>query len=752
MLGALPAAGAASDVPPSMMSISAPRTYVPGNVRVSGYHRGVSEHGSSPTPGTMIDGRYRIVERLAVGGMSTVYRATDVRLERSVALKLLHPHLAEDPLLVERFRTEAITAAGFSHPHIVGVLDTGVDGSTAYLAMELVRGHTLRQLLRDQGRLAPRQALALLDAIVEGLSAAHTAGLVHRDIKPENVLLSDSGQIKVADFGLARAATNQTSTGNLIGTVAYVSPELVTGAPADARSDIYALGIMAYEMLTGRQPFVADTPIAVAYQHVTGEVPAPSGVLPGLATDLDELVEFCTRRDPEDRPQDAEALLGEIRQIRRTLTDDQLDHPAVEPPNTASDSPVADDTTRRVGATEPDRTEVVERRVEPADATAVIGPEREATSVIDTAGATRAIPRPEETTSTGQLTAVVPAPDTTTADEPRSRSPRASERQVRKNDKAARRQWAREAQRPRESLESPSSRRRGWILGVVLLLVAALVATAAWFFGMGPGSPVEIPQFSGQPAATAVQALATDGVTSSQRQVFDEEVKKGRVVGSEPEPGATIRRYQSVELLISKGPELFAVPNVVGRDDDSVKKVLKAAHVDAGTVSREYNESVAAGLVVSQDPVPDRQVRRGTKVSYVVSRGPAPVKVPDVTGRPEQDAVDALGSAGLTAQKGGEEFDKAVAKGSIISQDPASGTAKRGSTVTYTVSKGPKMIEVPGVRGKQLEEAKKVLEAAGFTVEVHASSFGIIFGTVATQDPKSGSKQPEGSTITLGVV
>ncbi|WP_417233960.1 protein kinase domain-containing protein [Arthrobacter sp.] len=713
----------------------------------------MSEHGGSPGQGTLIDGRYRIIERLAVGGMSTVYRATDIRLERSVALKLLHPHLAEDPAFVERFRTEAITAAGFSHPHIVGVLDTGVDGTTAYLAMELIRGHTLRQLLKDQGRLAPRQTLALLDAIVEGLSAAHTVGLVHRDIKPENVLLSDSGQIKVADFGLARAATNQTSTGNLIGTVAYVSPELVTGAPADARSDIYALGIMAYEMLTGQQPFVADTPIAVAYKHVTSDVPAPSLVLPGLATDLDELVEFCTRREPEDRPQDAEALLGEIRQIRRTLTDEQLDHPAVEPRETGGPA-FAPHPPTSVGesAAGSDETEVIDRGGQQGNATEVIGGGSNETSVIAAAGATRALPRLQDGTDTGQLSAVVPVSETTPTGDDRPLSPRARERQARKDDKSARKQWAREAQKPRESLESPSSRRRGWILGIVLFLVAVVVATGAWFFGMGPGSPVQIPQFSGQPTATAVQSLAADGVASTQRQVFDEQIKQGRVVGSEPEAGATIRRYQSVELLISKGPELFAVPNVVGRDAKAVDKTLKSAHVTAGKVSREYNESIAAGLVVSQDPAPDRQVRRGTKVAYVVSRGPAPVKVPDVTGRSEKDAVATLEAAGLTAKKAGEEFDAKIAKGSVISQDPASGTAKRDSTVTYTVSKGPKMVEVPGVRGKQLDEATRILEEAGFVVKVNESSFGIIFNTVATQDPKAGSKQPEGSTITIGVV
>lgn len=695
----------------------------------------------------MIDGRYRIVERLAVGGMSTVYRAMDVRLERSVALKLLHPYLAEDPVFVERFRTEAITAAGFSHPHIVGVLDTGVDGHTAYLAMELVQGHTLRQLLRDQGRLAPRQALALLDAIVEGLAAAHAAGLVHRDIKPENVLLSDAGQVKLADFGLARAATNQTSTGNLIGTVAYVSPELVTGAAADARSDIYAVGIMAYEMLTGRQPFVADTPIAVAYQHVTSDVPAPSAVLPGLASDLDELVEFCTRKAPEDRPQDAEALLGEIRQIRRTLTDGQLDHPPVERAG-MDRRPRTDEPAAEAAATA-----VLGGGDGPADHTEVIGRTDSVTSVIATHEATQALPRHGEPTDTGELTAVVPGyGGGEPQDNGRPLSSRARERQARKDDKAARRQWAREAQTPRESLESPSSRRRGWILGIVLFLVAALVATAAWFFGMGPGSPVQIPQLAGQPAAAAVQSLAAEGVSSSQRQVFDEQVTKGRVVGSDPGSGETIRRYQAVELLISKGPELFAVPNIVGRDNAAARKALKAAQVAPGRTTKEYNESMAAGQVVSQDPRPDEQVRRGTKVAYVLSRGPAPVEVPQVSGRPEKEAVAALEGAGFTAAKSGEDFDRQVPQGSVIAQDPASGTAERGSTITYTVSKGPRMVEVPNVRGKQKDEATKILQEAGFKVEVKESSFGIIFNTVATQNPKPGSTQPEGSTITIGVV
>ena len=705
----------------------------------------------------MIDGRYRIVERLAVGGMSTVYLATDIRLERNVALKILHPHLAEDPVLVERFRAEAITAAGFSHPHIVGVLDTGVDGHTAYLAMELVNGHTLRDLLKSQGRMAPRQALALLDAVVEGLAAAHAAGLVHRDIKPENVLLSNSGQIKLADFGLARAASNQTSTGNLIGTVAYVSPELVTGAPADARSDIYAVGIMLYEMLTGRQPFVAEAPIAIAYQHVSNDVPAPSLLLPNLAADLDELVEFCTRKEPEDRPQDAEALLGEIRQIRRTLTDEELDQPVVDSdaPDTGPGSaptrivgapmslPAADDGTAR--------TEAIGQTGLPDGATEVLGVPDNATSVISTpAGATQALPRYNDSTDTGEQPALDSASGAGRSKQAML-SRRARERQTRKEAKNSRRQWAREAQKPRESLASPSSRRRGWILGIILFLVTALVATAAWFFGMGPGSPVQIPQLSGQSAASAQQALEAGRVSSSATRVFDDEIKKGLVVGSEPDAGTTIRRYQSVELLISKGPELFAVPNVVGLEESTAQKALKDAEVVPGKAKKEYDESIAAGQVVSQKPKPESKVRRGTKVSYVVSRGRAPVKVPDVTGRTEKDAKATLKDAGLEPEVSGKEFDKKVDKGIVISQEPSSGKAKRGTTVTFAVSKGPRMVEVPKVRGKQLEKAEKILKDAGFEVEINEGSFGIIFGTVATQDPSSG-ELPEGSTVTLGVV
>src|SRR6476661_9597575 len=297
----------------------------------------VQEYTSDALVGTLVDNRYLVHSKLARGGMSTVYLATDRRLERDVALKVLHPHMAGDPQFLDRLGREAKAAARLSHPHVVGVLDQGEDGPLAYLVMEYIKGHTLRDVIKDKGALTPRLALALIDPVVEGLGAAHAAGLIHRDVKPENVLIADDGRIKIGDFGLARAISTTTSTGALIGTVAYLSPELVMGRQADARSDIYSLGIMLYEMITGKQPFDGEVPIQVAYQHVNSTVGPPSALVPGLADELDELVQWCTANDPEKRPVDGNALLAELRHIRTNLSDAELD---LQPPGARPALPV----------------------------------------------------------------------------------------------------------------------------------------------------------------------------------------------------------------------------------------------------------------------------------------------------------------------------------------------------------------------------------------------------------------------------
>ncbi|MBB2976209.1 serine/threonine-protein kinase [Microbacterium endophyticum] len=275
---------------------------------------------ADPLIGRLVDGRYRVRARIARGGMATVYVATDMRLERRIALKVMHGHLSDDAVFQSRFIQEARAAARLADPHVVNVFDQGQDGDMAYLVMEYLPGITLRDLLRQQRRLTVPQTMTIMDAILSGLAAAHRAGIVHRDVKPENVLLAEDGRIKIGDFGLARATTANTATGQmLLGTIAYLAPELVTRGTADARSDIYALGIMLYEMLTGDQPYKGEQPMQIAYQHATDSVPRPSVKNPDVPEALDELVLWATERSPDGRPDDADRMLERLRDVEREL-------------------------------------------------------------------------------------------------------------------------------------------------------------------------------------------------------------------------------------------------------------------------------------------------------------------------------------------------------------------------------------------------------------------------------------------------
>lgn len=275
---------------------------------------------ADPLIGRLVDGRYRVRARIARGGMATVYVATDLRLERRIALKVMHGHLSDDSVFQSRFIQEARAAARLADPHVVNVFDQGQDGELAYLVMEYLPGITLRELMREQRRLTVQQTITIMDAILSGLAAAHRAGIVHRDVKPENVLLAEDGRIKIGDFGLARATSANTATGQqLLGTIAYLAPELVTRGTADARSDIYALGIMLYEMLVGEQPYKGEQPMQIAFQHATDSVPRPSVRNPGVPEQLDELVLWATEKSPDERPNDAKEMLDRLREIERDL-------------------------------------------------------------------------------------------------------------------------------------------------------------------------------------------------------------------------------------------------------------------------------------------------------------------------------------------------------------------------------------------------------------------------------------------------
>jgi serine/threonine-protein kinase len=732
--------------------------------------------------GTLVGNRYQVHSRVARGGMSTVYLATDLRLDRDVALKVLHPHLATDNSFVQRLGSEAKTAARLSHPHVVGVLDQGNDGQLAYLVMEYISGHTLRDVLREHGALAPRLALAYLDAVVEGLGAAHAAGLVHRDVKPENVLLADDGRIKIGDFGLARAVTTTTNTGTLLGTVAYISPELVNGEPADARSDIYSAGIMLYEMLTGHQPFRGEVPIHVAMQHATAPVPAPSLELPGLSPDLDELVRCCTEKDPEARPADGYALLEDLRHIRTSLSNAELDYAAmaVSVPSRPQHAPgqptqvvsrpteaIAYGAGANAGSANPtaaNPTTVMPSRPHPRSYAA------QATEAsydsddgyggygdddrYDDAGYHSGGPgaRQGDTRTLADVPysrGLYPPSDTAPVAVPGKHVP--NKRAVKRQDREAQKARARAAARPSQSLRPGNPRRRGLIWLILLLVLALLAAGAGWFFGLGPGALATVPDVHNKTVAQAQSLLQAQGFSSTSKDVFDETVQQGLVVTSDPGPRTQQRRFQPVTLLVSKGPVLYPVPKLVGGTLDQAKTALNGAKLALGNVTEQYDEQNPAGVVLSQDPAPDTQQRGATPINLVVSKGPTPIPVPNVVGRDKDDAVKALQDLGLNPQVAPDTvFDKKIPAGSVVSQNPANGTLIKGGAVTLTISKGPKMVHVPSYIGKQVDKATKALQDLGFVVQVN-NILGGFFGTVRDQNPVD-QDVPEGSTITLTVV
>jgi serine/threonine-protein kinase len=693
----------------------------------------VQEHVSGNLVGTLVDNRYRVKSRLARGGMSTVYVATDQRLERDVALKVLHPQFVSDDNFLDRLGREAKAAAKLSHPHVVGVLDQGTDGQTAYLVMEYIKGHTLREVINEKGALSPRLALALIDPVVEGLAAAHSAGLIHRDVKPENVLIADDGRIKIGDFGLARAVTTSTSTGTLIGTVAYLSPELVLGKPADARSDIYSAGIMLYEMLTGRQPFQGDVPIQVAYQHVHGTVEAPSAQVPGLASEVDELVQWCTSSDPEKRPVDGSALLSELRHIRTNLNDAELD---VQPPAAlrANAAPAASLGLAREPGPRQEATEVVIGGQAPTE---VISRTNNPTTVL-----------PGNVLPTAAMRSAMPPGMPEDSGLPPQPLNKREQRKLERDNQRAR---TRAAATPVRSLQDGNPRRRGVLWIVVLVIVAMLATGAGWFFGMGPGSPGTIPDVANKSVAEAQQLLGTAGFQSNTKDVFDDDVPSGLVVGSDPEAGREIRKFQPVALFVSKGPQLFPLPELTGSSLSEAKTALNTAKMALGPVTEKFDEIAPVGIVLAQDPAPGTPVKRGTPVGMTVSKGPEPIPVPDVRGQSQDEAVKTLEAAGLKAVISPETVnDKTVPKGAVAAQAPASGTLTKGQSVTLTVSKGPKLVEVPSFIGKQANDARKALEKLGFQVRTN-NILGGFFGTVRDQDPV-GTEVPEGSVVTLTVV
>ncbi|MDZ8276265.1 Stk1 family PASTA domain-containing Ser/Thr kinase [Microbacterium aquimaris] len=636
---------------------------------------------TDPLIGRLVDGRYRVRARIARGGMATVYVATDLRLERRVALKVMHGHLSDDSVFQSRFIQEARAAARLADPHVVNVFDQGQDGDMAYLVMEYLPGITLRELLKEQRRLTIPQAISIMDAILSGLAAAHRAGIVHRDVKPENVLLAEDGRIKIGDFGLARATTANTATGaQLLGTIAYLAPELVTRGTADARSDIYALGIMLYEMLTGEQPYRGEQPMQIAYQHATDSVPRPSVKNPGVPEQLDELVLWSTEKLPDDRPLDARVMLERLREIEREL--------GVSPQVTRTvDTGVVRDETGASGEL---------TKVLPA---AVTGPAAIVDDVDNTSRLRQASRRRSRkgawilvlvvllTAFAGGLGwwfgsgpgSQVAVPDLGGLTFEQAQSALAGETLV-------------AAEQGVHSLEVE----RGLVVETDPEAGARVdkETEVTVRVSLGPAE-VSFTGLTGQAEDDVRAQLEGARIAVGENEDFFTDAESGLVVGVlvTPRDGGdpvecgeecTVHEGDSAILSVSLGP----LPSVRDMTESDARTTLEEAGIEVASVSQEASTEIAEGRVIYMT---DREGggwwRPGDRTNLVISSGPPLFPVPDVVGMTRDSAADALRAEGFEVNYSALWNVWPDDLTEVSAQDPAGSSMRvRGTTVTLQIT------------------------------------------------------------------
>lgn len=648
---------------------------------------------TDPLIGRLIDQRYRVTRRLARGGMATVYVAQDERLERPVALKVMHPYLAESDAFVERFHREARAAARIVHPGVVSVFDQGVVSGQGFLVMELIDGTNLRELLNAQGAFTIPQALRYTTDILEALRAAHRMGVIHRDIKPENILVPTDGPAKVADFGLARAVSEGSmfTTGNMLGTVAYIAPEIALTTEADARSDLYSVGIMLYEMLTGAVPWADESALQIASHHVSDDVPSPSATLPWIPREIDDLVAALTARDPANRCADASDALDLVARAAASIPSDIANRRAE----------VAHEDSRSDSETTALNTEVMSTQL------------------------TQAIPALAVTTATALPAATaVTTVHTSTSTE----TPSAGELPAKMSTRAI-------------------------LLAVIafLLIVAASFGGSWWWTEYGPGSYLTMPTTTGRDLTDVQADLGAIGLASSVEEEFSDDVQSGIVTHSDPDGGSSVHKSTNVQLYVSKGIDMKDVPNVVGKGQDEASRTLTDAGLALGAVTDAYSEDVPPGQVISQSVAAGTSMAHDSTVDVVLSKGREPRTVPTLTGKGASAAKSSIEALGLVASPT-EAYSDTVPEGQVISQQTREGsTVYRGDSVSYTVSKGPEMVTVPDVVGLQRQEARNKLEGAGLTVQEDLI-LGGFFNTVRSSNPAGGSKVKKGSTVTISVM
>lgn len=613
--------------------------------------------------GELIDNRYLLQRILASGGMATIYAGLDTRLDRPVAVKIMHPHLANDEAFVGRFIKEAKATAALSHPNIVSIQDQGWNEGgvpAVFIVMELVEGSTLRDFLNEQGVLSIDQLFQFLNPVVSALSAAHRIGIIHRDIKPENILIAKDGRVKVADFGLAAGSIiGQTMTAEssvVLGSVSYLSPEQVQRGIADARSDIYALGIVMFEMLAGKKPYEGETPIQIAYKHVNERIPNLKSINEAIPEQIAEIIFAATSPNPDQRPKDAEELLNQLRSIqaqidpKRRQLSLELDLP-----------PAAISVAKRKN---------IRGKVRVASAFEGL---KEKTSQI-----------------------ITPKTDAT---------------KVVKEDSVAtkRRKTSKRVKRNR---------------AIALLILAAVIYGVYSLLGAGR---ITVPSLAGMTQKEATAALTELALkTEIGEEVFSEDVPVGKVISSTPGGGGKVNKDGVVKLNISKGKERIIIPSLVGTTPDVAIQKLAEIGLKIGETSEIFSAAAEKGFVVATEPKLSTEVKRNSIVNIFVSKGVEQVSLISFSGKGGEEAINELTNAGFDVAPA-YKFSDTVLPGLVISQDPESSAAiNKGSKVILNISKGPEFVYIPNVISKSSNQATLDLENKGLKVVVKGKGTKVV--------------------------
>jgi serine/threonine-protein kinase len=645
----------------------------------------------SDLTGELIDGRYQLIRQIATGGMASIYEGFDTRLDRKVAVKIMHPHLAQDEQFVERFIREAKAAAALSHPNIVAVQDQGWNQSgtpAVFIVMEMIEGHTLREYLNEQGHLSFRDGIRFLLPVLSALAAAHKQGIVHRDIKPENILVSKEGRIKIADFGLAKGpllgSTMTAESSVILGSVSYLSPEQVQRGVADSRSDVYAVGITSFELFTGKKPFDGDAPIQIAYMHVNERVPRVSTLISDFPQELDELIYRATSADPDERPRDAAEFHSQLSAISAKL------NPKENQLSLELDIPI-----------QPMRPKAKKKSL------------RNRVKELTTQ-----LPTSTETSIVETLVEKVSVPDRETT-----------------------------AQIARRKKISKRVRRNRYIAAGL----AVVLGITGWYILIGPGSRVVVPSTVGATESEVSAALKPLGLTSIViERRYSEEIAANHVIQSQPAGGGRIEQGGAVKLILSKGPERYVIPAVKGLSPEAAQAAITKFPLKLGTTIEVFDSTIPRGYVISADPAAGTQVKRDATVTLTVSKGIEQVALASYLGKSGEQALNELTDAGFKVNAT-YAFSETKLAGEVISQTPAGGgSANKGGAVTIVISKGTEFAYIPNIFSIEEAKAVKALQDLGLKVTVKKIGKKTV-KRVTNIVPKVGTKVKRGSSVTITV-